>query len=54
MFKIRMTKDVTFKDLSGAVVAFFPKGCVISATAKTQTTFLTAFGGIYFDEAEEL
>lgn len=51
---IRMLKDVTFKDRAGAVVAFFPAGSVINASGKTQTTFLTVWGGIYFDEAEEV
>ena len=52
--KIRMLKTVTFKDRSGAVIAFFPVGAVIDAIGKTQTTFLTVWGGIYFDEAEEV
>jgi hypothetical protein len=49
-----MLKDVTFRDRSGAVVAFFPKGCVIESSGKSITTFFTVFGGIYFDEAEEV
>lgn len=53
-FQIRITKTVTFRDLSGSVLAFFPAGTVINASARTQTTYITPWGGIYFDEAEAI
>lgn len=53
-FRIRITKTVTFRDLSGSVVAFFPVGAVVDASARTQTNYITPWGGIYFDEAEEI
>jgi len=52
--KIKITKEVTFKDRSGAVVAFYPVGAIIEASGKTSTYFITPMGGIYFDEAEEV
>lgn len=52
--KIKFIKNVTFKDASGDVVAFYPIGAVIEASAKTGTYFVTPMGGIYFDEAVEV
>jgi hypothetical protein len=53
-FRIRITKSVTFRDCEGGILAFFPVGAVMTSTGKTETYFVTTWGGIYFDEAEEI
>lgn len=51
-FKIRATKRIVYKDQSGAEIKVYEIGDLIDATGATQTYWITAMGGIYFDEAE--
>lgn len=54
--KIKFTKDVVFKDMHGTITKVYNVGDVIKATAVDHERgyFVTAMGGIYFHEAEEV
>jgi hypothetical protein len=53
-FTIRFTKQVVFRDRAGSVVKVFAPGKTIEATGQGAGYFLTAMGGIWFDEAEKV
>lgn len=53
-FKIRFTKEVTFRDSEGTTIAAFDVGDVIQASCDTGHYFVTPIGGIYHTEAEKV
>ena len=50
--EIEFTKEVIFKDMTGAVLKTYKPGDVIEATFDAGHYFGTAMGGIYKDEAK--
>ena len=50
--KIRLTKDVTFKDWNGDIVKAYKAGDILEASADGGHYWVTALGGIYKSEAE--
>lgn len=50
---IEFTKEVIFKDMLGNVVKVYSIGDRLKYTYKFDTYWVTAMGGIYFDEAVE-
>lgn len=52
--KIKFIKQVKFCDCNGVVLRVFEIGDEIAASAKSESYFITAMGGIYFDEAVEV
>jgi hypothetical protein len=52
--KIRITKEVTFKDWTGtgAILRVYKVGDIIEATADGGHYWITSMGGIYKNEAE--
>ena len=57
-FKILFTRDVTFRDCTGAITHEFKIGDSIEATHEIRGNgggyFVTAVGGIYYDEAKRI
>lgn len=49
---IRIIKEVTFRDMHGTILVIYPVGHMLEATAVTSTYYVTAMGGIFFNEAE--
>lgn len=52
--KIVITKTVVFKDEDGNTLKTFNIGDIINYTCKLPTYYVTSWGGIYNNEAEEI
>lgn len=50
--KIKLIKNVIFKDWNGAVLNTYEVGTVFETTFEFPHYYVTAVGGIYKDEAE--
>lgn len=52
--EIEFIKEVIFKDMFGTILRVYNIGDRIQYTAKSKHYWITAMGGIYFDEAKEV
>lgn len=53
-FTLRFTREVTFRDMRGTVLKTFAPGDTCEATGTMTGYWITAWGGIFWDEAEKL
>lgn len=52
--KIIFKTNVVFRDWNGTVTRVYKRGEIINYTTKNKYYYVTSYGGIWFDEVEEV